>query len=139
MSIAATSAILAAIAVPQYENYTMRAQVNLALAAADPVKEAVGKKRLATGRFPATNAAAGLGKPETLGNDIAGSVEIGQGGSITITLDATPPHKADQKLDSGQLVLTPRVEEGRVDWACEGDGIDPKYLPAACRGPVLEP
>ncbi|MEX1826703.1 pilin [Luteibacter sp. CQ10] len=135
----ATAAILAAIAVPQYQNYTLRAQVAGALTAADPVKEAVARKRLASGRFPANNAAAGLGKPETLGNDYAGAVTVGQGGEIVVSLDGTPPRKADPKLDMGELVLTPRVEEGRVDWSCSGEGIDPKYLPASCRDQPLEP
>ena len=138
-SIMATTAILAAIAVPQYQNYVVRAQVATALEAADPVKAAVASKRLATGRFPANNAAAGLGKPDSLGNDMAGSVAIGQGGAIVVTLDSTPPHKADAKLDSGQIILTPRVEKDRVDWSCEADGIDNKYLPILCRAPAMEP
>ncbi|KAF1006440.1 MAG: Fimbrial protein [Luteibacter sp.] len=138
-SMVGTAAILAAIAIPQYQNYIIRAQVASALEAAAPVKAAVASKRLATGRFPANNAAAGLGKPDTLGNDYAGSVAIGQGGAIEITLDATPPHKTNAKLDSGQLILTPRVEKDRVDWDCEAEGIEKQYLPALCRGPAIEP
>ncbi|MET0936687.1 MAG: pilin [Luteibacter sp.] len=129
----ATAAIVAAIAVPQYQQYMIRSQVTNALAAADPVKAAVAGHRIATGKFPATNAAAGLGKPETLGNDYAGSVEVGQGGEIVVTLDATPPRKTDPKLDTGQLILTPKVDGKTITWTCSGEGIEEKNLPATCR------
>lgn len=134
-----TTAILAAIAIPQYQQYLLRSQVSTALAAADPVKLAVAERRLATGKFPANNAAAGLGKPETLGNDYAGSVEVSQGGEIVVTLDATLPHKTDQKLDSGQLILTPKVDGKSTTWTCSGDGIDPKNLPPSCQDEPVGP
>jgi Tfp pilus assembly major pilin PilA len=127
------TAVMAAIAIPQYQDYTLRAQVSGALAAAEPVKTAVAERRLTTGKFPATNKAAGLDDAGSLGNDIAGSVEVGQGGEIVVTLDGQPPHKADAKLDSGQLILLPKVEGGKVTWTCSGEGIDTKYLPATCR------
>ncbi|WP_052767070.1 pilin [Luteibacter rhizovicinus] len=129
----ATAAILAAIAVPQYQQYMLRSQVSGALAAADPVKLAVAGRRLATGKFPANNAAAGLGTAESLGNDYAGSVEVGQGGEIVVTMDATPPHKTDAKLDSGQIILTPKLDGKTITWTCSGEGIDPKNMPATCR------
>jgi Tfp pilus assembly major pilin PilA len=134
----ATAGILAAIAVPQYQQYVLRSQVASALAAADPVKSAVAARRLASGKFPANNAAAGLGKAETLGNEYAGSVEVGQGGEIVVTLDATPPRKTDQKLDAGQLILIPRVDGKTITWTCSGEGIEAKNLPASCRDQPAE-
>ncbi|HVI54781.1 MAG TPA: pilin [Luteibacter sp.] len=134
-----TTAILAAIAIPQYQQYVLRSQVSSALMAADPAKVAVTERRLATGKFPANNAAAGLGKPETLGNEYAGSVEVGQGGEIVVTLDTTPPHKTDPKLDSGQLILTPKVDGKTITWTCSADGIDAKNLPQSCRDEPISP
>lgn len=127
-------AIVAAIAVPQYQQYTLRSQVTAALGAAEPAKKAVADRRLAAGKFPSSNKAAGLGPADSLGNEYAGSVEVGQGGEIAITLDDQPPHKADPKLTGGRLVLMPEVEAGRVNWICAGDGIDERYLPATCKG-----
>lgn len=127
------TAILAAIAVPQYQEYTLRSQVAAALSAAEPVKTAVAEHRLTTGKFPASNKAAGLDDEDALGNDYAGSVSVGQGGEITVTLDGEAPHKADPKLDTGQLILTPRVEGRQISWSCAGEAIDAKYLPASCR------
>ncbi|WP_369930095.1 pilin [Xanthomonas sp. NCPPB 2632] len=127
-------AIIAAIAVPQYQQYMLRSQVTAALGAAEPAKTAVAARRLASGKFPSSNKAAGLGPAESLGNEYAGSVEVGQGGEIAITLDDQPPHKADSKLTGGRLVLMPEVEAGRVNWICAGDGIDERYLPATCKG-----
>jgi hypothetical protein len=127
-------AIIAAIAVPQYQQYTLRSQVTAALTSAEPAKKAVAERRLASGKFPSSNKAAGLGPADSLGNDYAGSVEVGQGGEIAITLDGEAPHKADAKLIGGRLVLMPEIEAGRVNWTCAGDGIDAKYLPATCQG-----
>ncbi|SFW18362.1 Tfp pilus assembly protein PilE [Luteibacter sp. UNCMF366Tsu5.1] len=139
MGAVAGVAIVAAIAVPQYQEYTLRSQVSSALGAADAAKAAVAERRQTSGKFPATNRAAGLGAPETLGNDYAGAVEVGPGGEIVVTMDATPPHKTDAKLDGATLVLTPRVEGNGVAWSCSGEGVEPKYLPATCRDEPLVP
>jgi len=134
-----TAAIVAAIAVPQYQQYVLRSEVANALIAANAAKVAVAEHRATTGKFPANNAAAGLGKPDTLGNEYAGSVEVSQGGEIVVSLDATPPHKTDAKLDSGQLILTPKVDGKAITWTCSGDGIDTKYLPQSCRDEPVMP
>ncbi|HXP01010.1 MAG TPA: pilin, partial [Luteibacter sp.] len=139
MGVVAGAAVVAAIAIPQYQEYILRSQVAGALAAADSAKTAVAEHRQATGKFPASNTAAGLGKPETLGNDYAGSVEVGPGGEIVVTMDATPPHKTNPKLDSATLVLTPRLEGHSIAWGCSGEGIEPKNLPASCRDEPLMP
>lgn len=139
MATIGTAAILAAIAMPQYQAYTLRAQVSAAEAQMDAAKTAVAEHRLTTGKFPATNAAAGLGKPETLGGDYLGSIEVGPGGEIIGNFDGNPPHKADRKLDGGQLILTPAVEGKTIQWRCSAEAIDPKYLPAACRDEPIGP
>jgi Tfp pilus assembly protein PilE len=139
MATVATAAIIAAIAIPQYQTYIIRSQVSAAQAGMQEVQQAVASKRLASGKFPATNSAAGLGAPESLGGDYLGSVEIGPGGEIIGTFDTTPPHKTNQKLEGGQLVLTPSVEGKSVQWRCSAEGIDPKYLPASCRDEPIEP
>lgn len=139
MGAVAYAAVLAAIAVPQYQQYTLRSQVATALAAAEPAKAAIAAARQKSGKFPASNAAAGLGDPDSLGNDIAASVEVGQGGEIVVSIDADPPHKADARLAGGTLVLSPRVQGHEVVWDCSGEGIDAKFLPATCRGEPLEP
>ncbi|MGA7439644.1 MAG: pilin, partial [Luteibacter sp.] len=139
MATVATAAIIAAIAIPQYQVYTIRSQVGAAEASMGAVKVAVTEHRLATGKFPANNAAAGLGKPDTLGDNFLGSIEIGPGGEIVGTFDTTPPHKTDAKLEGGLLIMTPAVEGKSVQWRCSAEGIDPKYLPAACRDEPIEP
>ncbi|QWT21937.1 pilin [Bacillus sp. NP157] len=139
MAAIGTVAIIAAIAVPQYQVYTIRSEIDHGVLALEPVKKAVAERRLATGKFPASNAAAGLGKPETLADDYLGSVEVGPGGEIVATFDATPPHKANAKLASGQLVLTPVVEGKAISWRCAAEGIEAKYLPATCQAEAIEP
>ncbi|WP_052697844.1 pilin [Luteibacter yeojuensis] len=135
----AALAIMAAVAVPQYQEYMIRAEVKRSLDALEPVKAAVAERRLATGKFPASNKAAGLDAPEALGNDDLGSIEVGTGGEITAQFDATAPHKANAKLEGGILVLSPVVEGKEVTWRCSAEGIEPKYVPEACREEPLEP
>jgi hypothetical protein len=135
----ATAGILAAIAIPQYENYTIRAQVSSAETDMEAVKTAVAEHRLTTGKFPATNAAAGLGKPETLGGDYLDSIEIGPGGEIVGNFSGNPPHKANPKLDGGQLILTPVVEGKAITWRCSAEAVEPQYLPVACRDEPIGP
>jgi Tfp pilus assembly major pilin PilA len=137
--VVATAAIIAAIAIPQYQEYMLRTQVAGALSAADPVKAAVAGRRMSSGRFPANNAAAGLGAPESLGNDYADSVAIGQGGEILVTLSSEAPHKADPKLGAGPLVLRPKVDGKAITWECSASGIALKYLPQGCRNVPLAP
>jgi Tfp pilus assembly protein PilE len=135
----AGAAIVAAIAVPQYQQYMLRSQVASALDAASAAKAAVEQRRQATGKFPGSNAAAGLGAPASLGNDYAGTVEVGAGGQIVVRMDATPPHKADPRLGSAALVLTPRLEAHSISWGCSGEGVEQKYLPVTCRERPLTP
>ncbi|QDE39164.1 hypothetical protein FIV34_08100 [Luteibacter pinisoli] len=135
----AVTAIVAAVAIPQYQEYMIRADVQHGLDGLEPVKAAVAQRRLASGRFPANNAAAGLGAPESLGNDYLGSIEIGPGGEITATFDSTPPHKANAKLAGGQVVLTPEVTGKAIAWRCSAEGIQEKDLPEACRDAPIEP
>ncbi|UPG91873.1 pilin [Luteibacter aegosomaticola] len=138
-SVMAVTAILAAIAVPQYQEYTIRSQVSAAETEMEGVKTAVAEHRLTTGKFPATNAAAGLDEPETLGGDYLNSIAIGPGGQIVGSFSQIPPHKANVKLDGGQLILTPVVDGKQITWRCSAEAIEPKYLPVACRDEPIGP
>jgi len=60
MIVVAIIGILAAIAIPQYQNYVARAQVSEALALASGAKIAIAEYRNTAGEWPADNAAAGL-------------------------------------------------------------------------------
>ena len=114
----ATAGVLAAVAIPAYQDYTLRSQVSQALAKADPAKTAMLEFRQAKGRWPKNSKEAGLDDDVDLA-----------GGAIHLSLAGT----GQAKLSDGSLVLTPEQAAEGWTWHCQAEGIEDKYLPAACR------
>jgi len=119
MIVVAIIGILAAIAIPQYQDYTKRARITEGLNVAAPVKTAVTETFASTGAFPTSNAAAGLPAANTYtGNSIAaGGVSVGAGGAITIAYNAAAGRAAGANV-ACNLVLTPNgaAGAGSVTW-----------------------
>ncbi len=116
--------ILLAIAIPAYQDYTVRAKIATAINTASSAKLAVAETYLTTGTVPKDNSAAGyaFSKATSDVNDI----RI-KDGIITIVM-ATPP------IDRGTLVLEPFENTDKtIGWDCYSPDIEKKYLPKACR------
>jgi Tfp pilus assembly major pilin PilA len=146
----ATVGILAAIAIPAYQDYTIRAQVTEGLNLAATVKVAVAESYAAHGALPKDRSAAGLAPaPEATSGKYVAAVDVSSG-VITITYG----NGANARIRGKTLALTPIVTPDRdIAWRC-GNGpspggakpsvpdvadgravstIEPKYLPSACR------
>ena len=135
MIVVAIIGILAAIAIPAYKDYTIRAQVSEGLNLASGAKAAVSEYYMDRGIFPATNAEAGVVPAATIIGRYATDVTVGANGTITVTY-AQPDTHADLVAAGGLLVLTPTAAaaQASVTWDCDtGSTIQPKWLPAACR------
>ena len=118
--------VLAAIAIPQYQNYVARAHVSEALVLASGAKTAVAEYAMVKGTFPTTSALAGI---DAMSGTYVDSVEIGDGGVITATFGAG----AHTKLQGGTLMLTPAgLADGAITWACAGSSLIGSYLPSSC-------
>jgi type IV pilus assembly protein PilA len=143
MIVVAIIGILAAIAIPAYQDYTVRAQVTEGLNLASDLKAAVAEAYANDGAWPVDNAAIGIVDDKT--GKYVTSVEI-DNGTIVITYG----NQANVDAIGGQtLSLRPTLSANQdVIWNCglrpeEGNdagagaantSILPKYLPATCRG-----
>jgi len=129
MIVVAIIGILAAIAIPAYQDYTIRAQVSEGLNLAGAAKAAVSEYYMDRGAYPTTNAMAGLGAANTIIGKYVDGVTVGAAGLVTVGYG----NDAHATLAPGSLTLTPADNVGSVSWVCAGVAILPKHLPAACR------
>ena len=131
MIVVAIIGILAAIALPAYQDYSIRAKVSEGLALAAGAKTAVTEGYTANGAFPTTNAAAGLAADTSITGNSVQKVTVGAAGVITVqfksNLGGTPTANAKT------IVLTPTETAGGITWSCTGGTLDDKYRPANCR------
>ncbi|MDH3273245.1 MAG: pilin [Gammaproteobacteria bacterium] len=127
MIVVAIIGILAAIAIPAYQDYTIRAQVSEGLNLAGGSKVAVTEFYQDTGGWPADNATAGVEAPGNINGKYTTQVVIAAG-AITVTYGAS----ANTNLAGGTLTLTPTDNTGAVEWACTASFAN-KWLPASCR------
>jgi type IV pilus assembly protein PilA len=128
MIVVAIIGILAAIAIPAYQDYAVRAKVAEGLTYADHAKTSVSESYISNGYWPSTNASAGL--PSSLTGKYVSDVQITVSGGVSVITVAFNAATA-----SGlQLTLTPSVTASNVvSWTCSSNGLYPNYLPANCR------
>ena len=133
MIVVAIIGILAAIAIPQYAEYTNRAKVSEGLQLAAGAKTAVSEYYSANGVFPGSNTFAGVAAPTSISGNNVTSVTVGGGGVITIAyngLSATICGSA-----TPDVVLVPTDQGGSVTWdgKTAATTVDNRCLPANLR------
>ncbi|MFT4047011.1 MAG: pilin [Solimonas sp.] len=134
MIVVAIIGILAAIAIPAYQDYTIRAQVSEGLSLADGAKTAIAEYYSQNGTFPTANASAGLATAGSIIGNYVSSVNVGTNtGVITVTYG----EKANTKISSKVLALSAVTNSGSISWVCgstaKGTTVDSKYRPSSCR------
>jgi len=128
MIVVAILGILAAIAVPAYQDYLTRARVVEGINLASAAKTAVAEYQQAMNTFPTSNTQAGLS--ETINSQYVSSVTVGPNGVISVTYNAA------SGAGAGKIVqFVPTVANGVISWSCNGTGttVPDNYLPANCR------
>ena len=131
MIVVAIIAILAAIAIPAYQDYLIRTQVSEGTVLADGAKTAVAEFYSNTGDYPSNNASAGLSSAASISGQYVSQVEV-KDGLITATYSGA---KANKAIQAKTLVLSPSTNAGSIAWRCKAPtgGVDAKYLPTTCR------
>ena len=131
MIVVAIIGILAAIAVPMYLDYTVRAQVSSGLILAGGAKAAVTEYFQDQGSFPANNTQAGLSASTNIIGRYVSEVEVTGSGLIEVTYGGAD---VNTKILNAVMTMTPGDAGGSVTWSCTGDAtLVPKWLPPACR------
>jgi len=137
MIVVAIIGILAAIAIPAYQDYTIRAQVSEGLNLSAGAKAAVTEFYQDQGRYPQNHNEAGLANnTEIAGNYVSQITVTAATGVISVTYSNTGNQSANGNINGAILTLTPTDQGGSIDWDCAGGNIlgnNAKWLPAACR------
>ena len=130
MIVVAIIAILAAIAIPAYQDYLVRTQVSEGAVLADGAKTAVAEFYSNTGHFPLNNQSAGL----PVAGSIIGKYVSGVTQASGVISAAYGGPKASSNIPTSAILVISAVPNGgSVSWTCKSTTIPPKYLPTSCR------
>ena len=146
MIVVAIIGILAGIAVPAYQDYTIRAQVVEAFSLASELKGSIQEYRKDHGTMPANNAAAGVPEPQFLLGNYVKRITIADG-----AMHVEFGNFANANLKGKIVTIQPLTVVGSpaspMSWRCALRGVpegmqavgenrtnvDSKYLPSTCR------
>ncbi|RQK22528.1 prepilin-type cleavage/methylation domain-containing protein [Neisseria meningitidis] len=147
MIVIAIVGILAAVALPAYQDYTARAQVSEAILLAEGQKSAVTEYYLNHGKWPGDNSSAGVATSSKIKGKYVQSVEV-KNGVVTATMASS---NVNNEIKGKKLSLWAKRQDGSVKWFCgqpvkradtdevtadsgnDTDKIDTKHLPSTCR------
>jgi type IV pilus assembly protein PilA len=136
MIVVAIIGILAAIAIPAYQDYTVRARVTEGVNAAGAARVSVAEFWNSNGTFPVDNTQAGLALPASYASREVQSVTVAGVGSAsaTITVAFTA---VGGSLAAGDTIVfngAPNIGGAGLEWECfTGSTVPAKYRPANCR------
>ncbi|EFC52548.1 pilin [Neisseria subflava] len=145
MIVIAIIGILAVIALPAYQDYTARAQVSEAISLMEGQKSAVVEYYADKGKWPTSNAEAGIATNTSIQGKYVAQVDVGGDGVITATMKASD---VNNEIKEKTVSLTPHATtagatpgaaataNGSFTWTCAPgttNGVDPKFLPSSCR------
>ncbi|HFC5935979.1 TPA: pilin, partial [Neisseria meningitidis] len=153
MIVIAIVGILAAVALPAYQDYTARAQVSEAILLAEGQKSAVTEYYLNHGKWPGGNSSAGVASASDIKGKYVEKVEV-KNGVVTATMLSSG---VNNEIKGKKLSLWAKRQDGSVKWFCgqpvtrdnakatganaddvtktgtDNEKINTKHLPSTCR------
>ncbi len=121
MIVVAIIGILAAVALPAYQDYTVRAKVSEVILAAAGAKTTITEAAASLSALPAAASV-------TINNQVSKYVSGVVWNGTLVTATAT----GDSAISTSTITLTPTLASGQVTWVCSGS-ILAKYRPASCQ------
>ena len=134
MIVVAIIGILAAVALPAYQDYTVRAKVSEVVLAASSGKTAVAEFAQVNSAMPLTASSPVVTQSSKYVSSVTYTSTASTAGTITVTTTAN----GDTNIPSKQLDLVGAFNSttGQVAWTCKAGAsspIDAKYLPSSCK------
>jgi len=145
MIVVAIIGILAAVAIPQYQDYTIRTQITEGLNLAAEAKSSIGDFYANRGRLPTNNASAGLATAGSITGNYVTSITVSGSGNVTVKYG----NRVNAKVATQVVTLNPyKNAAGSLVWVCGKASaptgatapgttatttVDGRYLPTDCR------
>ena len=132
MIVVAIIGILAAVALPAYQDYTVRAKVSEVILAASSAKTSVAESAQTNSAMPATGSLTVDSQTSKYVTSVVYAGTDASTGVVTVTASAAEPKISGKTVDMTGVLQG----NGQVVWTCTTgatNGIDVKYLPASCK------
>lgn len=133
MIVIAIVGILAAVALPAYQDYTARAQMSEALTLAEGQKSAVVEYYSDNGTFPNSNTSAGIAASNEIKGKYVASVKVEGNASVASITATMNSSNVNKDIKGKTLVLVGKQNFGSFSWECKKGSVDEKFLPSTCR------
>jgi type IV pilus assembly protein PilA len=124
MIVIAIVGILSAVALPAYQDYTVRAKVTEGLSLGAGLKTAVSEYYYANGAF--TDTASTMGLSSGVNSALIDGLSFSSG-VITLTFS-----DAAAAINNKTLIFSPIVDTAGIQWVCKGS-FEAKHLPGNCK------
>lgn len=128
MIVVAIIGILAAVAIPSYQDYTARSQVSEAVSLTSALKSPLAEWFANTGVWPVAAASVS----DTLSGKYVASIALLNVTSNGIAVQATMRASGINARISGKTFETSTADGGK-NWSCSGGNIESKFRPSACK------
>lgn len=128
MIVVAIIGILAAIAIPAYQDYTIRAKVSEVIGYAAEIKTTMSDEYISTASFANTPVKTAADLPNARYVSAIAYAVGANPATVTFTLQGL-----NATANGDTLVFSGTGSDNGVAWTCNGGSLDDKYRPAECR------